>query len=144
MKKYLILLPIFILALFQGAFLPLNLVLLVILFLATARPAKESLLTAFLSGIFLDLASGAPLGYSSILLLISTFLAISYSRRFDPYHPLFIPVFVFMSAGIWSFVREGFTNWPSALILAVLSFLVRIILKILPLDYGERGRRLKV
>lgn len=144
MKKYLILLPLFILSIFQGTFFPLNLVLLLILFLAITRPAKETLLIAFTSGIFLDLANGSTLGYSSILLLISSFLVILYSRRLDVYHPFFLPAFVLITAGAWSLVTQHFFNWPRTLILAVLAYLIRVLAKILPLNYDGREGRLKL
>ena len=113
MKSYFILIPIFFLALLQGAFLPVNLVLLVVLLWAIIRPPKEVFGVAFISGLFLDLAKGTPLGFSSALLLVTCYLLLLYSRRFDPTHPVFLPLFVFLAALVFNFFLKVFkTSTP--------------------------------
>jgi rod shape-determining protein MreD len=133
MKSYLVLLPIFLFSLFQGAFLPLNLVLLVVVLLAVFRPAKESLWLAFISGLFLDLAVGTPLGFSSFLLLVTCGVLRIYSRRFDPRHPLFLAVLTGLVGSFW----EGHFNWQEGLILGILACLLGLLLKSF-LFFGEK------
>lgn len=140
MKPYLILLPIFFFALLQGAFLPLNFVLLLVLFWASFRPTKESLLVAFLAGFFLDLAKGTPLGLSSLVLLVTCYVLRIYSRKFDAFHPLFLSIYVFLSVGFWNLVFKNFFNWREAIILAVLTLVVRIFLKFFSFVPEKEGR----
>jgi len=128
MKSYLILLPIFILALFQGAFLKLNLVLLLVLSWAAFRPPKESLLVAFFSGLLLDLARGTPLGFSSFALLIAGYLLLLYRRRFDPFHPAFLPVFVFLVSSFLSLIFYRHWFWFESFVLALLALSLRYLL----------------
>ncbi len=140
MKPYLILLPILILAIIQGSFLSLNLVLLMTLFWASIKPAKEGLLIAFLAGILLDLSRGTSLGISSFYLLVAASILIAYSRKFDPHHPFFITLFVFLIAGLWSLMAAHFFDWRQALILALIALVVRITLKILSIEPEQKGR----
>ena len=71
MKKYLILLFLFILALLQGAFWKINLVLLaVLLWAGVCRNTKQIFWLAFTAGLFLDLAAGYRLGGSSLFFFI--------------------------------------------------------------------------
>ncbi len=142
MKSYLILIPIFLLALIQGAFLPLNLVLLLVLGWAVVRPGKEALSVAFVSGIFLDLAKGTPLGFSSLLFLTAVALVVIYSRRFDPTHPVFLAVFVFLAAAIIDLVAHR--PWlGEAIVLAILSLLLRPLLAYYRRDFDRETIKLK-
>lgn len=129
MRLYLILLPIFLFSLFQGAFLQLNLVLLTVLVWATFRTLKESLLVAFISGLFLDLAKGTPLGASSFVLLVTCYVLRLYSRRFSPHHPLFLAVFVGLTTCLWSKIFQGFFDWGQAVILGILAFATEVFLR---------------
>lgn len=140
MKKYLILLPILILAILQGAFLSLNLVLLAVLFWASIRPAEEGLLVAFIAGVFLDLAVGTTLGVSSFCLMLAGGILILYSHRFDPHHPIFITVFIFLITGLWFLAIDRYFNWQQGLILAFLALLVRMILKVLSIEPEQKGK----
>jgi rod shape-determining protein MreD len=128
MKKYLILVPILALSLLQGVFLPVNLVLLLILFWAVVRPTKEVYTIAFLSGLFLDLAIGTPLGLGSLLFLLASALVNFYSRRFDPTHPIFLPLFIFLASLIFNLILNE--PWlGESIALAILAFLTRPLLK---------------
>ena len=126
--KYLVLLPIFFFALLQGAFLPLNLVLLAVLSLAVLYPMKESLLIAFGSGLFLDLVRGTPLGLSALALLVVCYLLLLYRRRFDPIHPVFLPFFVFFASLGFDLLVGDVWRWQESFFLAGLAFLVRFFL----------------
>jgi len=128
MKPYLILIPIFLLALFQGAFLKLNLVLLLVLTWATFRPPKEVILVAFSSGLLLDLAKGMPLGLSSLIFLVASYLLLLYRRRFDSLHPVFLPIFVFLASTFYSLIFNRHWLWLESLILALLALGVRYLL----------------
>jgi len=143
MKKYLILLPIFLLVLFQGSFLSLNLVLLTIILLTIYIPPKDSLIIAFLSGLFLDLAKGTALGFSSFALLITSLVLQVYSHRFDAYHPLFLFIFTILAAGLMNYIAEGVFAWSLALILALIMLFARVFLGRL-WGEAETGIRLKV
>ncbi|OGV90000.1 rod shape-determining protein MreD [Microgenomates group bacterium RBG_19FT_COMBO_39_10] len=128
MKPYLILILVFMLAVLQGAFLKLNLVLLLVLTWTTFRPVKEAFLVAFLSGLLLDLAKGMPLGLSSLIFLVIVFILSLYSRRFDSLHPIFLPVFVFFSSLVYSFIFYHYWFWLESLILALLALGARYLL----------------
>jgi len=141
MKSYLILIPIFIFALFQGAFLPLNLVLLTILFFTAFNANKGSLWVAFWGGLILDLAKGTPFGLSSLLFLTFSFLLILYSRRFEPTHWLFLSFFVFVSAIGYSLIVWRQINWGATLVLVLLTLIVLFILRFFPI---EKKRSLKL
>jgi len=141
MKGYIILIPIFIFALLQGAFLPFNLVLLIILFYTAFKPDKNSLLMAFLGGLFLDLAQGTSFGLSALIFLILTFLLILYSPRFEPTHWLFLSFFVFVSAIGYSLIVWRQINWGTTMVLVFLTLIVLFILRFFPI---EKRRSLKL
>lgn len=101
-----IFLPILIFSLLQATFLPLNLVLLTVIFWVAWRPEKTSLYFAFAAGLILDLAKGMTLGLSSFLFLVISYLLILYSRRFNPLHPLFLVVFMLLATLIYSFIAK--------------------------------------
>ncbi|HUS52091.1 MAG TPA: rod shape-determining protein MreD [Candidatus Bathyarchaeia archaeon] len=145
MRSYLILVLFFFLSLVQGAFLPLNLVLVGVLVWAVLRPIKETLIVAFLAGVFLDLALGTPLGLSSLVFLTSSYLLALYARKFDPLYPLFLPAFSFLSFLAYSLVVSGYPDWREGLVLAFLAFLIRPLVKYFsPLGFEKGGIRLKV
>jgi len=139
MKTYLILLPIFILALFQGAFLKLNLILLLVLTWAVFRPSREVLLVSFASGLFLDLAKGTPLGLSSFNFLVAGYLLLLYRRKFDALHPVFLPVFVFLTSSLYYLVATRHWFWLASLVLTFLALGVRYLLVFL-LGRIDRGQ----
>ena len=144
MKDYLILLPIFLFALIQGAFLPLNLVLLTVLVWTALRPPKESLLIAFFAGLLLDLGKGYLLGFSSFAFLVFSFTLISYSHRFDSSHPLFLTVFVFISSNLYSLVTNHFFNWPEGLVLAILALIFGFLGKFFLAEIDKEKIKLKI
>lgn len=142
MKQFFILLTLFLFAVLQGAVLPLNLVLLVVLTWSAIRPLKEGLMVAFWAGFFLDLAQGTPLGFSSLMLLIIAGLFSLYSRRFDLTHPLFLALFVFLASLVWNLIAKE--PWlGEGLILAALSLLIRPIIKFYQEDITHERLRLK-
>lgn len=96
-----IFLLILIFSLFQATFLPVNLVLLTLIFWIALKPSKGSLWLAFGAGLILDLAKGTTLGLSSFLLLVISYLLILYSRRFNPLHPLFLGIFMLLATLIY-------------------------------------------
>ena len=143
MKPYLILIPILLLAFCQGVFLKLNLLLLLVLTWAVIRPMKETFVVAFLAGLFLDLAKGTPLGFSSLLFLLAVFLVVLYARRFDPAHPAFLFVFVFFASLSFNLILEK--PWLiEGLILSILSLFTRPFLRYYRPDFDRHGIRLKI
>lgn len=99
-----IFLPILIFSLLQATFLPLNLVLLTVIFWTARRPEEKSLYLAFAAGLILDLAKGKILGLSSLVLLVICYVLLLYSRRFNPLHPLFLGVFMLLAILIDSLI----------------------------------------
>jgi rod shape-determining protein MreD len=144
MKPYLILLLLFVLALFQGAFLSLNFVLLVVLVWTAIRPIREAVLVAFLAGVFLDLARGTPLGLSSLIFLLVSFILSLYSRKYDPLHPAFLPVFTFLSAISYQLLTINYPDWREGLILALLVILARPLIGYFSLGSTRGEIKLKV
>ncbi len=129
MKPYLILIPaFFFLVLLQGAFLKLNLVLLLVLAWAAFRPPREVLLVSFASGLLLDLAKGTPLGLSSLVFLVAAYLVLLYRRRFDPFHPAFLPLFTFLASTLDGLIFNRSWLWLNSLILSLLAFGTRYLL----------------
>ena len=139
MKSYLVLFPIFFLALFQGAFLSLNLVLLSVLLWATFKPVKEVLWVAFWAGLMLDLAKGTAIGLSSCLLLIVCLCLLLYRRRFDVFHPVFLPFFVFLADWFYNRFFDRPFSWFQSLALVVLAVLVRFLF-VRVFNMGEKNR----
>jgi rod shape-determining protein MreD len=143
MKPYLVLLPIFLLALIQGAFLPINLVLLIALFWAMVRPERETFMVAFLSGLFLDLTKGTPLGFSSVYLLLTSAFVLVYSRRFDPAHPVFLPLVVFLSSLVFNLALKE--PWlTEGLVLALMALLARPLVRYYHEDVEKDQLKLKL
>ncbi|MCX6725775.1 MAG: hypothetical protein NT052_00445 [Candidatus Shapirobacteria bacterium] len=124
MKSYLILIPIFLFALLQGAFLSLNLVLLTVLIFAAFKTNRQSLWVAFWSGLILDLAKGQNFGLSSLVFLLVAGLIILYSQRFEPGWPPFLTILAFSFDLILSRITNGYLSWLSSLILALLTLIL--------------------
>lgn len=145
MKGWLILLPIFIFALIQGAFLSLNLVLLGLLVWSAFAPGKQILLVAFVSGLIFDLTQGTPLGVSSFIFLVFTFILYLYSRRFSPSHPLFLTIFVFFSSVFYSLITNyPLVNWLEGLVLAILALIFGFLGKFFLLEVDREKIKLKI
>lgn len=143
MNFYLVFLPIaFILALLQAAFLPLNLLLLLVLLVAVVKPGKASASLAFWSGFLLDLAFGTPLGLSSLLFLIFSFVFFLYRRRLDLTHPFLFLFFVFFFVMIFNWVVFHYWNWLQGLVVVVLAYAFRPLIKYFQ-DF-KGGVRLKI
>lgn len=123
--------------------MPVNLALLVITVWTVFRPVRGSLITAFLSGLFLDLAKGTPLGISSLVLLVICYLLFLYRRRFDPWHPLFLPLFVFLSHTFASLVIDHWPNWLGGMILVLIALLFRLAVRRLVVGLDNQEIKLK-
>ena len=129
MKSFFILIPIFLFALLQGAFLPLNLVLLTVIFFTVFGEEKTAFLIAFFSGLFLDLAKGTPLGLSAACLLLVSGLLCLYAFRFNSRQPLFLTTASFLGQLFWGKIFQGFWNFKEALFLGIFAFFLGIIFK---------------
>ena len=92
------------------------------------RPPKEVALISFLAGLLLDLAKGTNLGLSSLFFLIASYFLLLYSRKFDSLHPVFLPVFVFLTASVYYLIFNQYWFWQRALILAFLALILRYLL----------------
>lgn len=144
MKIYSILLLVLLLAILQAAFLPFNLVLLLVLFFAVLDRSYRSLLMAFYSGLILDLARGGLFGFSPLIFLAAVFILLLYSARFETGHWFFLPLFVFLVSTIENLIRFQFFNWKQALILTILAALLTWFLKSFPIQKSGQDFRLKV
>lgn len=143
MKNFLILLPVtLVLALLQGTFLPLNLLLLLVILVAVVKLGKVSSFLAFWSGFLLDLASGTPLGLSSFLFLIFSFVLFLYRHRLDLNHPFLLLFFVFFFAMFFNRIVYYHWNWLQGLVLVVLVYAARPLMKYFQ-DF-KGGVRLKI
>ena len=114
MRQYLILLPILFFALLQGAFLSLNLALLIVIFYIVLGEEKTAFLIAFFSGLFLDLAKGTPLGLSSVYFLLVSSLLYLYAFRFNSRQPIFLASAAFLSQLFWNKIFQGFWSGKEA------------------------------
>jgi rod shape-determining protein MreD len=113
----------FFLALLQAVFLPVNLLILLVLAWAAFHPPRSAFFVAFFAGLFFDLTTLGRLGSASLVFLFFTLLLILYRRRFDPNHPLFLPLFVTLCS--LAFHRSFF--WLELFILISGGFLWRLI-----------------
>ncbi len=143
MKAYLILLPVFFLALLQGSFLGFNLVLLLVLFYVVLKQNRQSLWVAFWSGLILDLAKGHYLGLSALIFLFFSFLLILYFRRFQATNWLFLVIFVALFSGAYSLLVYRFFDWKEVLFLIILALLVRFILRFFSIELATKQIRLR-
>lgn len=123
MRYLLIFLPVIIFSFFQATILPLNLVLIIVLGWGILRPSDQGLITAFFSGLILDLVGGKTLGLSSLAFLIVVFGAFLYRRRFRPSHPLYLFLFGFFSFWFLSFLTLEPFSLPEAVLTGFLLFL---------------------
>ena len=127
MKTYLILIPIFILIIFQASILPLNLVLLLLLIRVALKPDQQSFYLAFWSGLLLDLAQGTPLGLSSLIFLLASLLLFLYSKKFEASYAPFLAVFVFLISLLYYRTVFAYWAWQKSLLLAILAFLFNFL-----------------
>jgi cell shape-determining protein MreD len=125
MKNNLILLiSVLVLAVLQGSFLSLNLILLLVLLRMALKPEAKNLWLAFLGGLILDLAKNQTLGLSAIVFLLAAGLIILYSKRFEPAWPPFLAILVLVTDLLWGRWTNGYFNWLPSLILSFLALLI--------------------
>jgi rod shape-determining protein MreD len=89
-----------------------NLILLASVSWALTGRVTESLVWAFVGGLFLDLLSGAPFGVSSMALVIACYLASLTEGRFWEGHPL-APLGVMAAASLVFFAVTISAVWIS-------------------------------
>jgi rod shape-determining protein MreD len=137
MSFYLIVLIVFIAGIVQAALLPINWVMVIVLFGALAGKGKKAAWLAFLSGLILDLIVGNRLGLSSLAFLLVAFLVFSGRDRLITHHPAALFLTAFLSELIYNKVlvelsaltKEGlflfrFWNFPRSLIFGLVFLLV--------------------
>jgi len=137
MKSFFILIPIFLFALLQGVFLPLNLVLLTVVSFTVLVENQGVFLIAFLAGLFLDLVKNTPLGSTSLYFLLLAGLLRLYAFKFNSRQPLFLAGTTFLGVLFWSKIFQGFWDWGQGLVLGLLSFAVGVILRIFWISPGK-------
>jgi rod shape-determining protein MreD len=143
MKTYLVLIPVFILVVFQASILPLNLLLVLILIRTALKPDQQSFYLAFWSGLLLDLAQGTPLGLSSLIFLLAALLLFFYSKKFEPTYVPFLAVFVFLISLLYNWTVIGYFGWQKSLVLAIITFLFSFLWQKFVVKVSERKVRLR-
>ncbi len=123
-NNLLLLILVLVLAVFQGSFLSLNIILLLILLRMALKPEAKNLWLTFLGGLILDLAKNQFLGLSSIIFLLAAGLIILYSKRFEPAWPPFLAILILATDLLWGRWTNGYFNWPSSLILSFMALLI--------------------
>ncbi len=143
MKTYLILIPVFILVVFQASILPLNLLLVLVLIRAALKPDQQSFYLAFWSGLLLDLAQGTPLGLSSLVFLLTALFLFLYSKKFEPAYAPFLAVLVFLVSLLYNWAVFGYLNWWKSLALSILAFLFSFLWQKFFVRVSERKIKLR-
>jgi len=121
MRVYLIWLSIIlVLSLFQAAFLPLNLVLLLVLLFSLrdiSQSDRHGAWLTFWSGLIFDLSQGLTWGTSSLIFVVVGF-----------HRPFLLSGFILPVALVYQRLVFGSWSWWSALALAILAILLRPVL----------------
>lgn len=144
MKTFLIFLLIIFLVLIQRSLIPFNLLLLLIISTAAYDSVRKALKVAFLTGILLDLNIGKTLGSSSFLFCLITLIFFLYTRRFSSRHPVFIGIFTLLSVGFTDRFQSGQFSWDKAVVLALISLGLRLMIGSRAGFESDEGIRLKV
>lgn len=131
MRSFAIFVLIILLALIKSSLLPFNLLFGAICFLATSSSSWEIFLWAFLSGLFLDLFEGTPLGFSSLGFLAVAGIFSAYRQRFSFRSPVTVFVFVFLGNFIFSFFARKPFFIKEALFWATVFTFLRIFVPLL-------------
>lgn len=93
------------LSLVQATFLPLNFLLLLVVW--EGLTSEDFLLKSFLAGLVFDLISDSRLGISSLAFLLIGLLSHLYSRKFSRFHFLFLLGILLLSFLIFNFLTRG-------------------------------------
>lgn len=126
--KFAIFVLIILLALVQISLLPLNFLFALSCLLALSLSFWEPFAWAFLAGVFLDLFSGSPLGYSSLGYLAVSLIFFLYKNRFSFKSPITVFIFVFLGNLLFSFFGKKPFFIKEALFWAILFTLLRIFI----------------
>lgn len=118
MKSYLLLLPVFILALLEGTITTLPLTFVLVLAWAAG---EENFFLAFASGLILDFLKGNRLGTSSLIFLSVSFLVFLYRRKFKATNFAYFLPFTFFACLFYLYFNIGFWRLPEAFISTVLA-----------------------
>lgn len=112
----------------QAIFLPINFLLLLVLFLSLVSESN-SFFWAFLLGLGFDLLASRQIGLSSLALLAIAFLIFLYKRKVATFHLLFLTFFSFFAACIFDLITLGFIKVSNSLILMAISFILGVIIQ---------------
>jgi len=141
MFKYSVYVVLFVLAAVQAALLPFNLVLaaLVLILSFAAGSVVQGMLLAFFSGLFLDLARGGRLGFTSLSFLVLVVVFSLYQRRFNYRSPLFSAVVILVGGLSVDWMAGAGINWLENLLTAAAAGLLVLFLSGVVVS-GERGK----
>lgn len=143
--KWWLIFPIFILALVQTTIIGFNFLLVFVLVISLAGGEKESFLSAFISGLFLDLLAGSPLGLSSLAFLSLTFLAFAYKRKFQAKNLFFWIVIFLVGNFFFKMVNGQIWHWKEGLLMTALALVIYFVLdKVGVLGEEEEGIKLRI
>lgn len=131
MKYLLIILAILILSILQTGFLGINLLLLLVLVAGFAFEERLVFSIAFSAGVFLDLFSGHPLGFSSLAFVLISFLIIIYRQRFSFQNPLILSSTTFLTYFLFTQVLRVPVDWLEGVLLAILMIFARFLVPFL-------------
>lgn len=127
---YLILTLTIIITYLLEAIVPLPLLLIVIISLSSFENPKVSSTFSFTSGILSDIGMARPLGMTSLLFLLVSFVSHLYRRRFreGSFTFLFIQAFIFSNLYLAIFKKGSFLFIKEGLISSILTLFVSLIL----------------
>src|SRR4030042_3125377 len=129
MKTVAILLLILGFSLMQATLLPLNLLLVLVIIFSLWQEAPQSFLWVFLGGLFLDLFSFKPLGFSAMIFVSLDLLLKLYHQRFSLDHPLVISFVLISSYLVYSWLTGREVRIGEGLVLLFILLLIRFFRK---------------
>lgn len=144
MRDFLILVLIFLAALFQTTIWGFNFLLLMVLMASLARGEAFSLSFAFLAGLSLDLLAGSGLGFSSLAFVLISFLVWFSRQGFSFQNPLSCFALGAVSALLFSFLVRKPVSLGEGFLLGVFFLGLRFFFPLWFKRQNEEPLRLEV
>lgn len=115
----------------QATVFSFNLVLLTVLSLAVLLTPRLGLFWAFLAGVILDLITGQPLGFSSLIFLALAFLLNLYKTKFKATNFIYLLPFTLFSTWFFNLLKGEPLFFLNVIGTTILLFLVWPLLNLL-------------
>lgn len=80
---------------------------------------------AFISGIFLDLIAGFPMGISSLIFLTTALIWWLYNQKYQSFHPIFLFTFTSSTFLIFNYATRDRVIWIQTIIWGIIFTLFR-------------------